>query len=139
MTTRIEDDIVRRALVGLLMPQPAGNTASRKAACSLRGAMQLKRQPPALETLDGGPQTVRVNIVDKLSSVTISVYWSDPCSGRYAEQIWRMGFARIDAACVLTGTPIRRGDPVFRPHARATKAPANAGRMILASAVPGYV
>ncbi|HVE10802.1 MAG TPA: DUF3331 domain-containing protein [Paraburkholderia sp.] len=134
MTACVEDDIVRRALLGLLMPQSVGN-ASGKANCTLR----VKRRRPAFDSCDdSGGQTVRVNILDKLSSVTISVYWSDPCSGHYAEQIWRMGFARIDAACVLTGTPIRRGDPVFRPHARATKAPANAGRMILASAVPGY-
>jgi len=81
--------------------------------------------------------TLYISVVEKLSSTTISVCWSDPCLGHYANQIWGMGSARGDAICVLSGKRIRRGDPIFRPRAYGSQLPINRDRMILASAVSG--
>ncbi|WP_227747197.1 DUF3331 domain-containing protein [Paraburkholderia franconis] len=68
-----------------------------------------------------------------------SVYWSDARSGHYADRVWRIGLARVDAFCVLTGMPIWRGDPVFRLRVSPSSFPANHNRMILAPVVPGYL
>ncbi|WP_081771835.1 DUF3331 domain-containing protein [Paraburkholderia nodosa] len=81
------------------------------------------------------PTPSQVSVVEKLSSTTISVRWSDPCLGHYESQIWGVGLAQADAVCVLSGKPIRRGDPIFRPRVNRTHAPINRHRMILASAV----
>nr|WP_277394734.1 DUF3331 domain-containing protein [Paraburkholderia caledonica] len=81
---------------------------------------------------------MRVSIVEKLSSTTISVCWSDPCSGHCAAQVWGICVARVDAVCVLSGRPIRRGDSIFRPRVYRSQVPLNRHRMILASAVAGF-
>jgi hypothetical protein len=81
------------------------------------------------------PTPSQVSVVEKLSTTTISVRWSDPCEGRYESQIWGMGSAPSDAVCELSGKAIRRGDPIFRPRVSRTYAPVNRHRMILASAV----
>ncbi|WP_240158692.1 MULTISPECIES: DUF3331 domain-containing protein [Burkholderiaceae] len=44
----------------------------------------------------------------------------------------------MDAYCVLTGLPIRRGDPVTRPRVFGANVPANGNRMILAFVIPAY-
>ena len=81
---------------------------------------------------------LRISIVEKLSSTTISIRWSDPCLGHYADQIWGIGLARADSICVLSGKPIRRGDSIFRPRAYRSEVPLNRHRMILASAVAEF-
>ena len=81
---------------------------------------------------------LHVSIVEKLSTTTISIRWSDPCLGHYADQIWGIGLARADAICVLSGMPIRRGDSIFRPRVYRSQVPLNRHRMILASAVSGF-
>jgi hypothetical protein len=70
------------------------------------------------------------------TTCTILVSWSDSRYGSYVDQTWRAGFARINGICGLTGKPVRRGDPVFRPLQRNNAAPKNAFDMILASTVP---
>jgi hypothetical protein len=80
---------------------------------------------------------LHISIVEKLSSTTISVCWSDPCLGHYANQIWGIGSARGDAICALSGERIRRGDSIFRPRAYGSQVPINRHRMMLASAVSG--
>jgi hypothetical protein len=82
---------------------------------------------------------LHISIVEKLSSTTISIRWSDPCLGHYANQIWGIGLARVDAICVLSGKAIHRGDSVFRPRAYGSQVPINHHRMILASAVLGFL
>lgn len=77
-----------------------------------------------------------ISILEKLSSSTISVRWSDPCLGHYGNQLWGIGSARTDAICALSGKRIRRGDSVFRPRVYGSQVPSNRDRMILASAVP---
>ena len=81
------------------------------------------------------PTPSQVSVVEKLSSTTISVRWSDPCMGRYESQIWGIGSAHSDAVCALSGKAIHRGDPIFRPRVSRTYAPVNRHRMILASVV----
>ncbi|MDR5836099.1 DUF3331 domain-containing protein [Caballeronia sp. LZ034LL] len=81
------------------------------------------------------PFPLHVSVVEKLSPTTISICWSDPRLGHYASQIWGMAVARIEAVCMLSGKPIRRGDSIFRPRAYGSRVPINRHRMILASAV----
>ncbi|CAM2155346.1 DUF3331 domain-containing protein [Pararobbsia alpina] len=77
----------------------------------------------------------RVSVVEKLTSTTISVRWSDPCLGHYESQVWGIGLAQMDAVCVLSGKPIHSGDSIFRPRVNRTHIPINRHRMMLASAV----
>ncbi|AUT75052.1 DUF3331 domain-containing protein [Paraburkholderia hospita] len=66
------------------------------------------------------------------TTCTILVTWSDSTLGRFEDQTWRAGFARTSGICGLTGVPVRRGDPVFRPLQRAGVLPRNAFDMIRA-------
>lgn len=84
------------------------------------------------------PTPSRFSVVEKLSTTTISVRWSDPCMGRYESQIWGIGSAPADAVCALSGKAIRRGDSIFRPRVSRTYVPVNRHRMILASAVGSF-
>ena len=70
----------------------------------------------------------------RLSDVTISVSWHDPTSCRYDDQTWRLGIARYDGRCALTGLPIYEGGKVYRPIP-LRPAPSNSNAMILAVAV----
>ncbi|MBN3763750.1 DUF3331 domain-containing protein [Burkholderia sp. Ac-20365] len=67
------------------------------------------------------------------TTCTILVSWSDSTLGHFEDQTWRAGFARTSGVCGLTGEPVRRGDPVFRPLQRAGVLPRNAFDMILAN------
>ncbi|WP_167307049.1 DUF3331 domain-containing protein [Paraburkholderia hospita] len=59
---------------------------------------------------------------------------------RRAGQVWRLGLARRNATCVLTGKPIAVGDSVYRPRSVGPYEPANKDRMTLAEEVaPGEV
>ncbi|MBP0595412.1 DUF3331 domain-containing protein [Paraburkholderia sp. LEh10] len=82
------------------------------------------------------PTPARIFITEQPTSRTLSVCWSDPRSGHYADQVWRKGVARKSSFCVLTGMRIRPGDAVFRPRAGETYVPANHEYMLLAEAVP---
>ncbi|GAB2891127.1 hypothetical protein GCM10027093_27780 [Paraburkholderia jirisanensis] len=77
-----------------------------------------------------------ISRIEWQTSCTILVSWSDPTRGRYVDQIWRMGFARRSGICLLTSTPVQRGDPVFRPLYRKGAEPPNARDMILAATLP---
>lgn len=137
MTFRIEDDIVRRALIALLAPESfasksAPNTYIRKKKFRRRGgAASCASEPFVAE-----PVPTHISIVEQLTSQTLSVCWSDPQSGHYADQVWRKGVARRPSYCVLSGKRIYPGDSVFRPRACETYVPANRDRMILAAVVP---
>lgn len=76
-----------------------------------------------------------VRVIDRPSSVTAIVYWSDAATCHYGYQGWRMATAEKDGYCALTGKPVRRGDLVYRPAQREPK-PRNVDAMILASAMP---
>ncbi len=77
----------------------------------------------------------RLEIVERLSRETLAIYWSDARTGRYADQLWRLGRARVRSFCVLSGAPIEVGDSVYRPKSQGTNGPANRDFMILAQVV----
>ncbi|WP_374956940.1 DUF3331 domain-containing protein [Paraburkholderia sp. BL18I3N2] len=80
-------------------------------------------------------QPARLEIVDRPSRTTVTVFWSDALSGHYSDQMWRLGRSQVTAVCVLTGTPILIGDPIFRPHCRGRSTPGNRDAMIRADAI----
>jgi hypothetical protein len=80
------------------------------------------------------PEAV-VRVIERPSSATAIVYWSDAGTCHYGYQGWRVTTATSDGACALTGAPIHRGDSVYRPSQRDPK-PQNASAMILATSMP---
>jgi hypothetical protein len=134
MADQLEDDIVQRALISLLMP-----VEPREPASTINKLRMTNRSPP-----DGtvgsaaGRRLPQVAVVESRSPTSLTVSWSDACSGRYGNQLWAMGTARVAAHCVLTGLPIRRGDTVFRPRVYKSYRPSNRDRMILASVLVTY-
>ncbi|WP_250516505.1 DUF3331 domain-containing protein [Caballeronia sp. INDeC2] len=75
-----------------------------------------------------------ISIVERTSSQTVTVCWSDARMGHFAEQVWRLGRACADSFCVLTGKQIAYGDKIFRPRVWRGVAP-DEDCMILACAV----
>ncbi|MEJ2768857.1 DUF3331 domain-containing protein [Mycetohabitans sp. B46] len=79
-----------------------------------------------------------IRIIDRPSSVTAIVYWSDAATCHYGYQGWRVATAEQDSQCALSGQPVQRGDLVYRPAQREPR-PRNFDAMILASAMPQTV
>ncbi|MBN3852184.1 MULTISPECIES: DUF3331 domain-containing protein [unclassified Paraburkholderia] len=87
------------------------------------------------ETVDAVPaRRANLAFVDVCKDNLISVSWSDPTSGHYTEQLWRLCIARKRGICALTGSDIQRGDKIYRPFSRGA-APGNANWAVLASAL----
>ncbi|WOD19069.1 DUF3331 domain-containing protein [Paraburkholderia kirstenboschensis] len=136
MTVPSKDHIVVRALLNVLDP-----SAEQLDACAKKPFVKLKKRgvnacAPAADDhrrMVGRPANIVV--VERLSACTISVSWSDACSGRYTEQIWCSGLAHVAAVCALTGRAIHRGDQVFRPRTREVRVPPNRHQMILAATI----
>ncbi|WP_109480475.1 DUF3331 domain-containing protein [Paraburkholderia sp. C35] len=82
--------------------------------------------PPAMAN------AASIRRIEWQTTCTILVSWSDSTLGRIEDQTWRAGFARASGVCGLTGEPVRRGDPVFRPLQRGGVLPRNAFDMIRA-------
>ncbi|MDR5762188.1 DUF3331 domain-containing protein [Caballeronia sp. LZ035] len=80
------------------------------------------------------PQAI-VRVIERPSSATALVYWSDPGTCHYGYQGWRATTATSEGVCSLSGMPVHRGDQVYRPSQRDPK-PQNAAAMILAAAMP---
>jgi hypothetical protein len=76
-----------------------------------------------------------VRVIERPSSATALVYWSDPGICHYGYQGWRATTSTAEGICSLSGMPIHRGDQVYRPSQRDPK-PQNAAAMILATAMP---
>jgi hypothetical protein len=145
MTRPVEEDIFRRALLGLLSPPSHIAALSRTMPGAPKKRLRLRKVPAGSRAAAAADEAIpfeappeRIAIVEQLSSKTLSVFWSDSRSGHYADQVWRIGLARTNSLCVLTGRAIHPGDPVFRPRAYESYLPANRDRMILAAAVPSY-
>jgi hypothetical protein len=126
MISQIEADIVQRALIALLTPESHRQESRPK----IENIKELHRPSGAAGT------PARIYIIEQLTSQTVTVCWSDPQSGHYAEQLWRKGAARRSSFCILTGMRIRPGDAVFRPRAGKSHVPVNRKYMLLAAAVP---
>lgn len=77
-----------------------------------------------------------VVVLDRPSTMTVTVQWCDSTSGRYGDQVWRVGISKESAVCVLTGARIKMGDAIYRPRA-CGQSPLNAREMILASSIDG--
>jgi hypothetical protein len=87
------------------------------------------------DTRQADTTSLKAIILGRLSTTTIAVRWSDPRSGVYGEQTWRIGRACRYAQCAVTGLDIQPRDFVFKPMPIHRKSPFNGNRMILASAV----
>jgi hypothetical protein len=89
------------------------------------------------DSMDAAPaRRAKLALVDFCKDKLISVSWSDPTSGHYTEQLWRLCIARKRGQCALTGNDILRGDKIYRPFVRGVM-PINADWNILASALEG--
>lgn len=127
--------MVERALLRLLFPEAVLST--QPVETSYKKKMRKQKGSAARTKLEAEwiPQPARVFVHEVLTDHTLSIYWSDPQTGHYAEQIWRAGLARVGGFCVLSGRVIVQGDQVFRPRRSVMCVPANWDRMILASVV----
>lgn len=118
--------------LGLLSGGPASCGRRNDDSCSQSSntrtslKQHAERATPALRA--------HLAVVETWSENLVSVSWSDPTSGRYSEQPWRLCIARKGGVCALTGASIRRGDRVYRPLSRKLMA-MNAGWIVLASAL----
>ena len=136
MTSLSDDNIVVRTLLNVLDP-----SAEQLDACAIKRRAALTRCRTNSRSLAAEPhyravtRPAQIIVTEWLSSATISVSWSDSCTGRYIEQIWCSGRSRVTSICALTGRTIRRGDRVFRPRARGVRVPTNEDQMILVEAI----
>ena len=138
MTAFAEEDVGLRALLDILAPaahaaDPATGTVRRKKQRFCLKKRRLREE--GVPEVEAEPRPTSISIVERLSSETVSVCWSDARMGRYSEQIWRLGRARTDSFCMLTGRPIRYGDRIFRPRTQQGYLTSDHNRMILACAV----
>lgn len=132
-----EEDIEQCPLLSILTPVAyAIDSASKPARrnrrrCKLKSARVSSDVTPVVHV---DLRLASVSIVERSSSQTVTVRWSDARIGHFAEQIWCLGRSCADSFCVLTGQKILCGDKVFRPRIRQGVAP-DQDRMILARAV----
>jgi hypothetical protein len=139
MPAYTEDEVVRRALLDVL----GHVTEASNEKCRARHNRQDKLRPrrsnrrEMSEAVYVEPPILRFSIIDRPSSLTMKVCWSDPRYGRHDEQTWRLGRAHFESCCLLTGGAIRHGDMIFRPcPERGVRTEGD--RMILASAVDRF-
>jgi len=96
-----------------------------------------KRTPPrgcgATLSTPCSPQ-LKVSLIERTTSSTVTIAWRDPTSCFYGAQIWRIASAKVSGICALSGQRIRRGDRIFHPRP-CKPAPVNARAMILESAL----
>lgn len=136
MAALSEDDVVARTLLNVLDP-----SREQLDLCAGRRLAALKARAPSAGSFANDPvvcasrRPAQIAVMERLSSSTISVSWSDPCCGHYTEQVWCHGLARACSRCALTGRAIRTGDRVFRPRAREIRVPVDQPQMILAEVI----
>jgi hypothetical protein len=138
MAILTEEEVVRRTLLDVLGHVPQTSNGEHSTEHKKKKKFRFKKSKPSeiSRTSYVEPPILRFSIVDRPSSLTVSVCWSDPRYGRHDEQTWRLGRARFESCCLLTGGAIQHGDQIFRPRTRRG-VHAESDRMILASAVTG--
>ncbi|MBP0595046.1 DUF3331 domain-containing protein [Paraburkholderia sp. LEh10] len=139
MVILTDEEVVRRTLLDVLghISQTSNTKHGTEPEKKKRFRFKRNKQIEISRTDGIEPPISHFLIVDRPSSLTVSVCWSDPRYGRHDEQTWRLGRARFESFCLLTGGAIQHGDQIFRP--RATRGGhAESDRMILASAVDGF-
>jgi hypothetical protein len=77
---------------------------------------------------------LKVSLIERTTSSTVTIAWRDPTSCFYGAQIWRLASAKVSGICALSGQRIRHGDRIFHPL-RSKPVPVNARAMILESAL----
>ncbi|PRY00199.1 DUF3331 domain-containing protein [Paraburkholderia sp. BL25I1N1] len=77
---------------------------------------------------------LKVSLIERTTSLTVTIAWRDSTSCFYGAQVWRVANAKVSGTCVLSGQRIRRGDRIFHPQ-RSKPSPVNARAMILESAL----
>lgn len=77
---------------------------------------------------------VAISLLDRNSTRTATVSWSDAQGCKYGEQLWRLATAKRSGICALSQQPIAAGDAIYRPT-KMNPPPANAAAMMLASAI----
>jgi hypothetical protein len=138
MGTLAEEDVGRRALLDILTPVAHASESATDTARRKKQRFRLKKRRLREERapeVDVEPRPTHISVVERLSSETVSVCWSDARMGRYSEQTWRLGRARTESYCLLTGRQIRYGDRIFRPRTEQGYLTPDHNRMILACAV----
>ena len=118
--------------LNLLGAGPASGGKHNDVSCSQSSHTRMSLKDGAAQATPA--LRAHLAVVETWSENLLSVSWSDPTSGRYSEQPWRLCIARKGAVCALTGASIRRGDRVYRPLSRKLMS-ANAGWIVLASAL----
>jgi hypothetical protein len=78
-------------------------------------------------------RTFTVTVVEALSNSLFALCWHDSTFCNYEEQVWAPCAAPAPGRCALSGTYVKRGDPVYRPRIRGRVIPLNRDAMILAS------
>jgi hypothetical protein len=100
-----------------------------------RSPRSTERAPRGSEAQTGF-SNAQIEVLERLSSRTITILWQDATRCRYVDQVWTRCRARVIGRCSITGAAIGRNDIVFKPRARG-EFPGNARAMILASSIPG--
>ncbi|MEM5434615.1 DUF3331 domain-containing protein [Paraburkholderia diazotrophica] len=137
MTQCIRSDSVCRTLLDVLTPLPAAVAAAQRATETRKERFRHRKAAFGAAV---GPShcergAARISDIERVSSRSIRLCWSDPLFGHYADQVWRIGLARKDSFCDLSGLAVHRGDVVFSPRLHKRYYPANGDRVILASQV----
>lgn len=78
--------------------------------------------------------TANVRIVE-WSERSLTIVWHDPTACSYDDQHWKRAKSTRAGVCAVSGSIIHQGQDVFKPG-RSKPPPANAGAMILVSALP---
>jgi hypothetical protein len=126
----------------LLSATPTFDTSNVRHLCTDRSKRETGSQDndrprpnyPAFRT--PARPGARILHIERVSTTSLLVSWSDSTRCCYMDQTWAAVSARQAGNCALTGNVIRRGDAVFKPRCRGKSRPANYQEMILAREIP---
>jgi hypothetical protein len=104
-------------------------------ACSLPARSDTRRSEAGESTWASHARRIANVRIVEFSERSLTIAWHDPTSCSYYDQRWRRAKSSCIGVCVLTGAAILPGEEVFKPG-RCKPPPANAGAMILVSALP---
>ena len=85
---------------------------------------------------DRSSRGASIRLIERPTSTTVTVAWSDPTVGCFGNQTWRLTRARHAGVCAISGRLIGCGEEIYRPMCRPI--PVNAKAMILAEVVAEF-
>lgn len=94
-------------------------------------ASRRMRRAELLGASERGNDNVKIEVLDRLTTVSVVLSWRDSTGCSYGYQLWQKGVARRAGMCAISGLAIRRGDHIYRPGTIG-RLPSNAAAMILA-------